>query len=101
MILEIAEFFIRPGTEGEFAQKIELGLRTVIAKAAGCRRYEVQHGIETPERYVLMIEWETLENHTVDFRGSDNFAEWRGLVGQYFAAPPDVEHTRTVLTSAD
>ena len=47
-----------------------------------------------------MVKWETLENHTVDFRGSENFAEWRGLVGQYFAAPPEVEHTETVLTSA-
>jgi hypothetical protein len=46
-----------------------------------------------------MVKWETLENHTVDFRGSENFAEWRGLVGQYFAAPPDVEHTNTVVTS--
>ncbi|MDU6242457.1 MAG: antibiotic biosynthesis monooxygenase, partial [Bradyrhizobium sp.] len=48
----------------------------------------------------LMVKWETLENHTVDFRGSENFTEWRGLVGPYFAAPPDVEHTETVLTSA-
>ncbi len=47
-----------------------------------------------------MVKWETLENHTVDFRGSENFAEWRGLVGQYFASPPEVEHTQTVLTSA-
>jgi len=99
MILEIAEFFIRPGTQGEFAQKIELGLRTIIAKAAGCRRYEVQHGIETPERYVLMIEWETLENHTVDFRGSAAFTQWRDIVGPYFAKPPHVEHFNRVCAS--
>jgi hypothetical protein len=48
-----------------------------------------------------MVKWETLENHTVDFRGSENFAEWRGLVGQYFVSPPEVEHTRNVLTSAN
>ena len=47
-----------------------------------------------------MVKWETLESHTVDFRGSENFAEWRGLVGHYFAAPPEVEHTETVLNSA-
>jgi hypothetical protein len=46
------------------------------------------------------VKWETLENHTVDFRGSENFAEWRGLVGQYFASPPEVEHTKKVLTSS-
>ena len=45
-----------------------------------------------------MAKWETLENHTVDFRGSEDFTAWRGLVGQYFAAPPEVEHTETVLT---
>ena len=44
-----------------------------------------------------MAKWETLENHTVDFRGSEDFTAWRGLVGQYFAAPPEVEHTETVL----
>ena len=47
-----------------------------------------------------MAKWETLENHTVDFRGSEDFTAWRGLVGQYFAAPPEVEHTETVLTTA-
>jgi hypothetical protein len=46
-----------------------------------------------------MAKWETLENHTVDFRGSEDFTAWRALVGPYFAAPPEVEHTETVLTS--
>ena len=64
------------------------------------RGYKVNRGIESPERYVLMIFWETLENHTVDFRGSEDFTAWRALVGQYFAAPPEVEHTETVLTTA-
>jgi hypothetical protein len=47
-----------------------------------------------------LVKWETLENHTVDFRGSENFAEWRALVGPYFASPPEVEHTNKVQTSA-
>jgi hypothetical protein len=47
-----------------------------------------------------MAKWDTLENHTVDFRGSVDFAAWRGLVGQYFASPPEVENTEMVLTSA-
>ena len=54
-----------------------------------------------PARYRLFVTWETLENHTVDFRGSENFTEWRGLVGQFFAAPPEVEHTRKVVGSGD
>ena len=68
------------------------GVQTVISKAKGFRGYKVQKGIESPERYVLMIFWETLENHTVDFRESPAFAEWRAIVGPYFAAPPQVEH---------
>ena len=47
-----------------------------------------------------MARWETLENHTVDFRGSEDFTDWRGLVGQYFASPPEVEHTHTVLSTS-
>jgi hypothetical protein len=45
-----------------------------------------------------VIEWATLENHTVDFRGSEDFQTWRGLVGGYFVQPPKVEHTETVLS---
>jgi hypothetical protein len=44
------------------------------------------------------VKWGTLENHTVDFRSSEDFQAWRGLVGQYFAASPEVEHTQTVVS---
>ena len=46
-----------------------------------------------------MIYWATLENHTVDFRGSPAFAEWRSIVGPFFAAPPFVEHFALVTMS--
>ena len=69
-------------------------------QAKGFCGFELHRSIEKPQRYRLMAKWETLENHTVDFRGSENFTEWRGLVGQYFASPPEVEHTETVLSSA-
>ena len=74
--------------------------RAAFGRSRSFHGFELHRSIEKPQRYRLMVKWETLENHTVDFRGSENFAEWRGLVGQYFAAPPDVEHTETVLTSA-
>lgn len=94
MILEIADFSVRAGTEGEFGAALERGIQAIISQATGYRRHEVQHCIETPERFVLMIEWDTLENHTVDFRGSPAFARWREIVGPYFAKPPQVEHFR-------
>ena len=92
MILEIADIRIKSGTQAAFEAAIEKGIKEVIPKAKGFRGYKVNKGIESPERYVLMIFWQTLENHTVDFRQSTAFTEWRALVGPYFAAPPLVEH---------
>ena len=68
----------------------------VISKAAGYQGFEVRKGIESPERYVLMIRWATLENHTVDFRGGPLFPQWRAIVGPFFAVPPVVEHFELV-----
>jgi heme-degrading monooxygenase HmoA len=68
------------------------GVETVIAQAEGFRGYKVNRSVETPGRYVLMIYWETLEHHTVQFRGAPLFAQWRAIVGPYFAQPPVVEH---------
>jgi len=57
----------------------------------------LQRSVETPSRYRLFVKWETLENHTVDFRGSADFQEWRKLVGHCFAVAPEVEHSREVV----
>jgi len=92
MILEHADIRITPGTQQEFDAAVVQGVHTVIRHAKGFRGYTIHKGIESPERYVLMIFWDTLENHTVDFRGSPAFAQWRAIVGPYFAAPPTVEH---------
>lgn len=100
MILELADIRIQPGTQAEFDLAIERGLQ-VIAKAKGFAGYKVNKGIESPERYLLTIFWETLENHTVDFRESAAFLEWRAIVGPFFAAPPSVEHFTLLSKSAD
>lgn len=92
MILEVADIQIPPGQQAAFEEAIHRGLGTVIARAQGFLRAQVQRGIESPERYLLMIEWATLEDHTVHFRGGPLFAEWRAIVGPFFAAPPRVEH---------
>jgi heme-degrading monooxygenase HmoA len=92
MILELVDIRIEPGKQAEFDAAIQRGLDQVISKAQGFKGYKVNKGIESTERYVLTIFWETLENHTVDFRQSPAFQEWRAIVGPYFAAPPAVEH---------
>jgi len=96
MIVEIAEFSIRPGSQREFDAAIQRGVESVVACSPGFRRYEVQRGIESPERYVLLIEWDSVESHTVTFRGSDAFLRWREIVGPHFAKPPHVEHFERV-----
>lgn len=96
MILEIADIRIPPGKQAEFDAAIIRGLTTVVSTAKGFRGYKVNKCIETPERYVLMIYWETLEDHTVGFRGGALFTQWRAIVGPYFAQPPLVEHFELV-----
>ncbi|MBS0442539.1 MAG: antibiotic biosynthesis monooxygenase [Proteobacteria bacterium] len=92
MILELADIRIQPGQQAAFDEAIVRGVTSVIAQAKGFRGWKVEKGIESPERYVLLIFWETLEDHTVHFRGGPLFAQWRAIVGPFFAQPPVVEH---------
>lgn len=92
MILEVADIRITPGRQADFERAAHRGIQTVIAKSKGFLGYQVRHSIETPERYLLLLEWETLEDHTVGFRGSAAYAQWRSIVVDFFAAPPFVEH---------
>lgn len=92
MILELADIRIKSGQQAEFEKAIALGLETVIARAKGFQGDKVNHGIESSDRYVLQIFWDTLEDHTIGFRESPLFTEWRAIVGPFFAAPPHVEH---------
>jgi heme-degrading monooxygenase HmoA len=96
MILEHADIRIDPSQASAFEEAILRGVNTVIAHARGFKGYKVNRSIESPGRYLLMIYWDTLEDHTVGFRGSPAFAEWRAIVGPYFAQPPVVEHLELV-----
>jgi heme-degrading monooxygenase HmoA len=92
MILEIADIQIAPGQQAAFEEAIQRGLATVASQAKGFRGAKVNRGIESPQRYILQIFWDTLEDHTVGFRQGPLFAQWRAIVGPFFAAPPVVEH---------
>ena len=100
MILELADIRIHPGQQDAFEVAIQRGVNEVISKAKGFQGYKVNKGIESPERYILQIFWETLENHTIDFRQSAAFADWRAIVGPFFAGPPTVEHFKLLAQSA-
>ena len=100
MILEIADIRIHPGQQAAFEAAIQHGLATVASRAQGFQGAKVNRGIESPERFVLQIFWDTLEDHTVGFRQGPLFAEWRAIVGPFFASPPVVEHFTLVTKSA-
>jgi heme-degrading monooxygenase HmoA len=97
MVTEIAQIEVKPGTEKDFEAAVAKA-KPLFLRAKGGRGIELHKSVEKPSRYRLFVKWDTLENHTVDFRGSEDFQAWRGLVGQYFASPPEVEHTETVVS---
>jgi heme-degrading monooxygenase HmoA len=92
MILEIAQIDVKPGLEAEFEAGVTKAA-PIFQRAKGCKALELRRSIEKPNRYRLFVRWASLENHTVDFRGSADFQEWRKLVGHCFESPPEVEHT--------
>lgn len=96
MILEHADIRIDPAQAQAFEAAIERGARHVIAHAKGFQGYKVHRSIESQGRYILTIQWDTLEDHTVGFRESPAFAEWRAIVGPFFVQPPVVEHFELV-----
>lgn len=99
MILELADIRIQPGQNAAFEEAIQRGLKTVIAQAKGFNGFKVNRGIESAERYILQVFWSTLEDHNIGFRESPAFAQWRAIVGPFFASPPTVEHFELVAQS--
>ncbi len=92
MILEVADIRITPGQQAGFDEALVRALTTVAAQAQGFRGWKVNHSLESPERYLLMIFWDTVDDHMVGFRQGPLFAQWRAIIGPFFAQPPQVEH---------
>lgn len=91
MILETAFIHVKPGQEADFLVALEAA-KDVLAQANGWKSISVKQGIERSSTFMLALEWETLENHTVDFREGPLFAQWRAIIGPFFDSAPDVEH---------
>lgn len=96
MVFEMAQIEIKPGMESSFESGVTKAL-PLFRRARGCRGLQLLKSVEQPSSYMLMVTWETLENHTVDFRQSADFQEWRKLVGEFFARPPQVGHTQVAV----
>lgn len=92
MIVEVADFKISAGNRDAFSEAITQAASTVLAKAGGYLGHRILACRESPERFVLIVEWDSLEAHTEGFRHSPAFAEWRAIIGPFFQQPPHVEH---------
>lgn len=91
MILEIAEFDILAGKENLF-EEASLSAKNVISQSNGFVSIEFRKCLETPTRFVALIKWKTLEDHTVGFRESALFTEWRAILSPYFNSAPVALH---------
>jgi heme-degrading monooxygenase HmoA len=95
MILEIAQLQIKPGQcvafETAFAQA-----ETIIASVGGYVNHQLQRCLENDHRYVLLVNWQTLEDHTIGFRGSAEYQTWRALLHHFYDPFPTVEHFAAV-----
>jgi heme-degrading monooxygenase HmoA len=91
VILENAVMSVHSGREEEFLDAL-VQARAVLEQSHGFRELVVHRGIERPSSFLLLISWETLEDHTVGFRGGELFTQWRAILGPFFAEPPVVEH---------
>ena len=91
MVLEVALVDVVPGQEKAFTAAYRAG-HPILAGTPGCRSVRMTRGVESPTRVVLLVEWDSVEAHTENFRNTDRFTRWRALIGPHFAGPPQVEH---------
>jgi quinol monooxygenase YgiN len=95
MVLEVAVLEVVPGAEQDFSDAYR-GVRTVLTSTPGCRSARMTRSIESPSRFVLLVEWDSVEAHEQEFRGSDRFTRWRAAIGPFFVKPPDVQHVQDI-----
>jgi heme-degrading monooxygenase HmoA len=95
MILEVAVLDVKPGQEIEFQQAFTQA-QTIIARSNGYQSHQLQKCMEKNSRYLLLVNWDTLEDHMEGFRGSEEYQEWRSLLHHFYDPFPEVEHYTTV-----
>jgi heme-degrading monooxygenase HmoA len=91
MVLEVAILDVIPNQEAEFEAAFARA-SSIIASMPGYLSHQLQHCLEKPNRYLLLVHWETLEAHTIGFRGSEQYKEWKRLLHHFYDPFPTVEH---------
>jgi len=96
MILEVAVLDVKPGLTADFEAAFGRA-QTIIAGRPGYQRHELRPCVENAQRYLLLVWWDSLEAHTVGFRGSPEYQEWKALLHHFYDPFPTVEHYRPSL----
>lgn len=99
MVLEVAVLNVRPGSESAFEAAFQQA-SSIISSMAGFVSHELQRCIEVPNRYLLLVHWQSLEAHTIGFRGSPQYQDWKRLLHHFYDPFPIVEHYENVCSSA-
>ncbi len=98
MILEVAILDVIPGKESDF-QAAFAKAQSLLSSMQGYIEHELKRCVEKPSRYILLVKWETIEDHTEGFRHSSQYQEWKKLLHCYYDPFPEVEHYQSVFTS--
>jgi heme-degrading monooxygenase HmoA len=96
VILEVAILDVRPGEASKFEAAFAEA-QSIIASMKGYLGHQLQRCMERPNRYILLVNWQTLEDHTIGFRRSDEYQQWRALLHHFYEPFPAVEHYEHVF----
>ncbi len=99
MVLEVAVLDVKQNQEIKFEAAFEKA-QNIISSMDGYVSHQLQKCIENKSRYILLVNWRTLEDHTVGFRGSKQYQEWRLLLHHFYDPFPIVEHYESVYSNA-
>ena len=91
MILEVAILNVRPGQGAQFEQAFSQAQR-IISSMPGYLSHELESCLEVEDKYILLVRWRRLEDHTEGFRQSAEYQEWRRLLHHFYEPFPVVEH---------
>ena len=89
--MEHAILPVLPGREADFERAFGAA-RGIIESMPGFLSLTLSRGVESQSSYLLLVEWASVEHHTVGFRGSERYAEWRDLLHHFYEPFPTVEH---------
>ncbi|MCA0459010.1 MAG: antibiotic biosynthesis monooxygenase [Chloroflexi bacterium] len=98
MVLEIVTAQIKAGQEAAFEEAF-IGASKYIAAAAGYIKHELRRCIEVQGKYLIMIHWNSVEDHMVGFRGSQNFTDFRAIVSPFYDGPSQMNHYDLVMSN--